>query len=97
MVRVGGLQYAIVPAAKMGSRITDMRLNGKPLEADKRYKVAGWAPVAEEAKSAPGVKPVWDVVEPWLKGRGGRVTPRELNTPRIVGVSGNPGIAGNAG
>jgi sulfur-oxidizing protein SoxB len=93
MVRVGGLEYAIAPGAKMGSRITDMRLKGRPIEADKRYKVAGWAPVAEEAKNAPGVKPVWDVVETWLKGRGGRVAVRTLNTPRLIGVQGNPGIA----
>lgn len=50
MVRVGGLQYSCDPVGKMGSRIGDMRLNGKPIEADKKYKVAGWAPVAEEAE-----------------------------------------------
>jgi sulfur-oxidizing protein SoxB len=94
MVRVGGLEYAVEPGSKMGSRITDMRLRGRPIEAGKRYKVAGWAPVAEEAKSAPGVKPVWDVVETWLKSQGGRVTPRRLNTPRLIGVAGNLGIAG---
>ena len=93
MVRVGGLQYAIEPGAKMGGRISDMRLKGRPIEADKRYKVAGWAPVAEEAKNAPGTKPVWDVVETWLKGRGGRVAARTLNTPKLIGVSGNPGLA----
>jgi sulfur-oxidizing protein SoxB len=94
MVRVGGMEYAIAPGQKMGSRITDMRLRGQPIEAGKRYKVAGWAPVAEEAKSVPGVKPVWDVVETWLKGRGGRVPARTLNRPRLIGVAGNPGIAG---
>jgi sulfur-oxidizing protein SoxB len=94
MVRVGGLEYAVEPGSKMGARITDMRLRGRPIEAGKRYKVAGWAPVAEEAKSAPGVKPVWDVVETWLKSQGGRVTPRRLNTPRLIGVAGNLGIAG---
>ncbi|MFO0461203.1 MAG: thiosulfohydrolase SoxB, partial [Burkholderiales bacterium] len=93
MVRVGGLEYAITPGAAMGGRITDMRLAGRPIEAGKRYKVAGWAPVSEEAKNAPGVKPVWDVVETWLKGRGGRVPARTLNTPRLIGVQGNPGIA----
>jgi sulfur-oxidizing protein SoxB len=94
MVRVGGLEYAIAPGAKTGSRITDMRLGGRPIEAGRRYKVAGWAPVAEEAKSVPGVRPVWELVETWLKGQGGRVTPRRLNTPRLIGVAGNPGIAG---
>jgi len=93
MVRVGGLEYAIAPRQKMGSRITDMRLRGQPIEAGKRYKVAGWAPVAEDARNAPGVKPVWEVVETWLKSQGGRVTARRLNTPRLIGVEGNAGMA----
>ena len=93
MVRVGGLSYTCTPAEKMGSRIGDMRLAGKPIEAGKTYKVAGWAPVAEEARTA-GNKPVWDVVETWLKGQGGRVKPRTINTPRLQGVAGNPGLVG---
>ncbi|MFN2646384.1 MAG: thiosulfohydrolase SoxB, partial [Burkholderiales bacterium] len=47
MVRVGRLTYAIAPVARIGSRISDLRLWGKPLASDKRYKVAGWAPVRE--------------------------------------------------
>ena len=93
MVRVGGLEYTMTPGEKMGARITDMRLNGKPIEAGKSYKVAGWAPVAEEASKA-GNKPVWDVVETWLKSRPGqRVSARKVNTPKLVGVQGNPGMA----
>jgi sulfur-oxidizing protein SoxB len=92
MVRVGGLTYTCTPGEKMGSRISDMRLQGRPIEAGKTYKVAGWAPVAEEAKSQPGVKPVWDVVETWLKSQGGRVKARRVNTPKLVGMSGNPGM-----
>lgn len=88
MVRVGGMTYAINPKAKMGERIQDMRLNGKPLDAGKTYKVAGWAPVAEGARG----EPVWDVVAQWLRASG-TVKPRKLNTPRIVGMDGNPGIA----
>jgi sulfur-oxidizing protein SoxB len=94
MVRVGGLVYTCNPAEKMGQRITDMRLAGKPIEAGRKYKVAGWAPVAEEARAAPGSKPVWDVVEGWLKSQpGGHVKARTINTPTLVGVQGNPGIA----
>ncbi len=93
MVRVGGLAYTCSPAQKMGGRISDMRLGGKPIEADKKYKVAGWAPVAEEAKSLPGVKPVWEHVETWFKSQGGRIKPRTLNVPKLVGVQGNPGLA----
>ena len=93
MVRVGGLSYTMTPGEKMGGRISEMRLKGRAIEADKTYKVAGWAPVAEEAKNAPGVKPVWDVVETWLKAQGGRVKPRRINTPKLVGTQGNPGLA----
>jgi sulfur-oxidizing protein SoxB len=91
MVRVGGLAYTCTPAEKMGSRISDMRLGGKPIEADKSYKVAGWAPVSEEARQA-GNKPVWDVLEAWFKSQGGRVSPRRLNTPKLVGTAGNIGM-----
>ncbi|MBE2243607.1 MAG: thiosulfohydrolase SoxB [Burkholderiaceae bacterium] len=93
MVRVGGLAYTMTPGEKMGSRISDMRLAGKPLDADKTYKVAGWAPVAEEARRAGG-KPVWELVESWLKAQpGGRVGVRRINTPKLIGVDGNPGLA----
>ncbi len=93
MVRVGGLSYTMTPGAGMGSRISDMRLKGKPIEAGKKYKVAGWAPVSEEAKSQPGVKPVWEHVESWLKAQGGHVKARKINTPTLVGTQGNPGFA----
>jgi sulfur-oxidizing protein SoxB len=69
-----------------------MRLGDKPIEADKTYKVAGWAPVAEEAARA-GSKPIWDVVETWLRARGPRVAPRQLNTPTLLGMQGNAGMA----
>ncbi|MFB9240661.1 thiosulfohydrolase SoxB [Massilia antarctica] len=89
MVRVGGMTYAIDPKAAMGARISDMRLHGKPLDAGKTYKVAGWAPVAEGAKG----EPVWDVVAQWLRQQK-TVSPRKLNTPRLIGMQGNPGLMG---
>ncbi len=88
MVRVGGMSYTCDPNAAMGSRIRDMRLDGKPIEAGKTYKVAGWAPVAEGASG----EPIWDVVAKWLRDRK-VVTPRQLNMPKLVGVARNPGIA----
>jgi S-sulfosulfanyl-L-cysteine sulfohydrolase len=88
MVRVGGMSYAIEPKARMGARIQDMRLNGKPVDADKTYKVAGWAPVAEGASG----EPVWEVVGKWLRDKK-TIAPRKLNTPRLIGMEGNPGIA----
>jgi sulfur-oxidizing protein SoxB len=91
MVRVGGLTYACAPNEAMGRRISDMRFAGQPIEAGKRYKVAGWAPVAEEARNA-GHRMVWDVVESWLKAKG-TIAPRQPNAPRLIGVAGNPGVA----
>ena len=92
MVRVGGMSYRCNPTNTMGQRIDNMRLNGKPVEADRQYKVAGWAPVSEDAKAAGG-QPMWDLVEPWLKAKG-RIAPRKINVPELVGVQGNPGASG---
>jgi S-sulfosulfanyl-L-cysteine sulfohydrolase len=92
MVRVGGLEYSCDPTQTMGKRIADMRLNGKPIEASKTYKVAGWAPVAEEAAKA-GNQPVWEVVEHWLKAQGGTVKARKVNMPRLTGAIPNAGLA----
>ena len=93
MVRVGGLTYACDPLGGMGQRISDMRLKGQLIDPAKTYKVAGWAPVAEDAAKA-GNKMVWDLVEEWLKARGGKVAPRQLNTPKLTGgVLPNPGYA----
>ncbi|MEB2349184.1 MAG: thiosulfohydrolase SoxB [Comamonadaceae bacterium] len=94
MVRVGGLAYTCNPTAGMGQRISDMRLKGELIDPDKTYKVAGWAPVAEDASKADNPM-VWDQVEQWLKARGGKVAPRKVNMPKLVGgVLPNPGFAG---
>jgi S-sulfosulfanyl-L-cysteine sulfohydrolase len=92
MVRVGGLEYSCNPLAPMGKRIGDMRLNGKPIDSARQYKVAGWAPVAEEASKA-GNKQVWEVVEQWLKAQGGTVKARKINMPKLTGAVPNPGYA----
>jgi S-sulfosulfanyl-L-cysteine sulfohydrolase len=88
MVRVGGLAYTCDPNAGAGKRISDMKLNGKALEASKTYKVAGWAPVAEGATGAP----IWDVVETYLKANP-ILKPRTLNLPTLKGVDNNPGMS----
>ncbi len=90
MVRVGGMQYTCDPTAKAGARISNMRLGSKLLEADKTYKVAGWAPVAEASKNAG--PPVWDVVETYLKAQK-VIKPLVLNNPTLQGMAGNPGLA----
>ncbi|HEX9398389.1 MAG TPA: thiosulfohydrolase SoxB [Burkholderiales bacterium] len=91
MVRVGGLTYACEPLARIGARISDLRLQGKPIDADKSYKVAGWASVAEGGGAGNTGEPVWDVVERYLRQvRVVAATPPNL--PRLIGMEGNPGI-----
>jgi len=91
MVRVGGLQYTIDPNATMGNRISEMRLNGVLIEADKHYRVAGWAPVSEEARSS-NAEPIWDLMSRHLKETK-LIKPKKLNEPVIKGVQNNPGYA----
>lgn len=90
MVRVGGMQYTIDPAASAGKRISDMRLNGKDIDPSKTYKVAGWAPVSEDAKNVGG-EPIWDVMERHLLDVK-VVKAVKLNEPIIKGVKNNPGM-----
>ena len=92
MVRVGGLTYAFEPLQGMGKRVSDMRLKGELIDPNKTYKVAGWAPVAEDAAKA-GNPMVWELVEQWLKARGGKVTARQPNVPRLTAGLPNPGYA----
>ncbi|MFH1493179.1 MAG: thiosulfohydrolase SoxB [Pseudomonadota bacterium] len=88
MVRVGGIQYTCDPREKIGKRISNMMLKGKPVSPNKTYKVAGWAPVGEGVTG----EPIWEVVSQWLRDKK-VITPRKLNMPKLVGVEGNPGIA----
>ena len=89
MVRLAGLDYVCDPTRKIGSRVSNMTLdNGDSVEAGKSYKVAGWATVGSQS---PG-PPVWDVVAEYLRDQKvAKIT--KLNTPKLVNVAGNPGIA----
>jgi sulfur-oxidizing protein SoxB len=89
MVRVGGIEYTVDPTKKIGQRISNMMLKGEPVEADKVYKVAGWAPVGEGVTG----EPIWDVVASYLRDKK-TIKGVKLNTPKIVGIGkNNPGIA----
>jgi S-sulfosulfanyl-L-cysteine sulfohydrolase len=86
MVRLGGLSYACAPTEAVGHRISELALgSGKPLEAGKSYKVAGWASVNVQS----GL-PVWDILARHLRA-GKSVTSRGMVS--LHGVDGNPGIA----
>jgi len=86
MVRIGGLSYSCTPSEAIGRRISDLKLdNGRTIEPNKRYTVAGWAGI-----NAQQGKPVWDVLARYL----GNGKPLDLpaNGVALRGVTGNPGI-----
>ena len=89
MVRLGGMDYSIDPEGLAGQRIADMQLDdGSRIEANKSYKVAGWATVGSVSPGAP----IWDVVASYLRNSDtARID--KLNTPKLKNVAGNPGIA----
>jgi sulfur-oxidizing protein SoxB len=88
MVRVGGIEYTVDPGKKIGERISNMMLNGKAVDPNKTYKVAGWAPVGEGVSGAP----IWDVVSEYLRDVK-VIKPVKLNLPKVVGIgNSNPGM-----
>ena len=88
MVRVGGLTYTCNPQGKMGGRIGNMMLKGKQIDAARKYKVAGWAPVAEGATG----EPIWELMATYLRDKK-TIQAKKLNLPELVGMKGNAGIA----
>jgi sulfur-oxidizing protein SoxB len=74
----------------MGHRIQDMRLNGQLLDANKTYKVAGWAPVSEAARDKGG-EPIWDLVARHLRAEK-VVKVSTPNVPKLKGVASNLGM-----
>ena len=63
MVRSAGINYKIAPEKPIGQRITELKLeNGKPLQANKKYTVSGWASVNNIAEG----RPMWNVANDYL-------------------------------
>jgi len=88
MVRVGGLSFVCAPHAKLGARISELRLpDGSLLDAAKKYRVAGWATVGGRSQGPP----VWEVVAAHLRNNK-HVKPQELEWPKLRGVEQNPGL-----
>ena len=88
MVRVAGLTYTMDLTQSHGKRIQNIAVRGKPLAANKTYKVAGWASVQE---SPAGTRPIWEVVAEYLRAKKS-VTVGKPYLPRLRGVQGNPGL-----
>ena len=88
MVRVGGMSYACEPGARIGSRISRMKLGEKELQPEKPLQGRRLGAVAEGASG----EPIWDVVSRHLRAKK-TIAALEPRLPRLVGVSGNPGLA----
>ncbi len=89
MVRVGGMDYVCDPTQSIGKRISAMTLdNGKTIQPNKKYQVAGWASVNEISSG----RPIWDVVADYLRLKK-TISIKKVNTPKLKNIKGNPGIA----
>lgn len=82
MVRVGGVGYTIDVSKPVNQRISGLTelKSGKPLDASRKYVVAGWASVNQNTEGPP----IWDVVEKYL----GRVKTVRLEPNTSVSVKG---------
>ena len=80
MVRTGGLTYSCNPRASIGRRIDDIRIDSKPVEAGKRYRVAGWASVKGEDSTS---VPVWEPLQNYLRSRKS-IRIDSVNTPKLL-------------
>jgi S-sulfosulfanyl-L-cysteine sulfohydrolase len=88
MVRIGGMDYACAPNESTGHRISEMTLDdGTPIDANKSYRVAGWASVNPQDG-----KPVSEVVAAYMRAEK-IVKIKRPNRVALKGVAGNPGIA----
>jgi S-sulfosulfanyl-L-cysteine sulfohydrolase len=86
MVRVGGFTYTCTPQESLGRRISELKLDsGRPLQAGKSYKVAGWASV-----NAQQGRPMWEV---FARHLASAKTPEASSAGTTLrGVDDNPGI-----
>jgi sulfur-oxidizing protein SoxB len=86
MVRVGGMSYTCSPNDAVGKRISGLKLdNGRGIEANKSYKVAGWASVNQQKGT-----PVWEVLAKHL--RSGKPAASHDTDVTLKGVDNNPGL-----
>lgn len=88
MVRMGGMDYTIDPVLGLGQRISNMKDDeGTPIDANKSYKVSGWAQVSSVGNG----RLMWDVAADYLRKQK-HLNLTKINHPTIKGVKNNLGI-----
>ena len=83
MVRVGGITYRCSPKAKMGQRISEMRLvsNGELIQENKNYVVGGWGSINKDVK---GPK-IYNLLEDYIKLQD-KVSPKFKDSVEVIGM-----------
>jgi len=83
MVRVGGMSYTCAPKEEFGRRISEMTLlnTGKPIEAERKYVVAGWASVNEATKGPA----IYDLMQKYISDKKVIDLPK-AETVKVVGM-----------
>ncbi|OYV78384.1 MAG: thiosulfohydrolase SoxB [Chromatiales bacterium 21-64-14] len=88
MIRVGGMHYTMDPTADIGHRISDMELDGKPIDAHRKYSVAGWANVTRPLEG----QAIWEVVSEYMKDQK-VIDVKGVDQPKLKNITGNHGYA----
>ena len=83
MVRVGGMSYSIDINQSIGNRFSNLTSlkDGKPIDPNKNYVVAGWASVNEGTEGPP----VYDLVSDYIKKKKTVMVPENTNI-RVKGA-----------
>lgn len=90
MVRSLGLTYSCDPSAGFGHRASELKVRGKSVQADQRYKVVSFG---LRSSAVAGNTPIWQVVVDYLR-QGGSVRASARQAPRVAGAAGNRGVHG---
>ncbi len=70
MSRLGGASYDIAVTNKTGTRISNLKIGGKPIELEKIYIVSSWGGNLQNAGSnlqKDKIRPVYDIVRDYIK------------------------------
>ncbi len=95
--RTFGLRYALNPDAPTGQRVQAVEVGGQPLDPNRRYLVAAYGGRLQrvgEAKAGYTPRPIYQVLEEYLKAQGRvrvlprpnvRVLGRNYRVPEVIG------------